>query len=412
MSEKLSGENVDATHEKQPKLLIVGKYFPPVDGSNLKIGGIESDTLAAATALSNDFDVTVLAHSTDRRGGIEQWPTFRVIRSPTEIVAFSQPISLSHLKWLWRLKPDIIHFHAPNYWAALALQITKPKTKIVVTHHMEVQGRKLLKAALLPMYRALCRRADAVIVSTSKNYRSSSDLPKPLANVHAIPPGMETAPFAASMQPQAAALRASLGVSSMPVVGFLGRAVPYKGLPVLIEALSLCPGVHGLIVGDGPVLDEVKSQTRRLGLEDRISFLGRVASETDKRVALAAMDIFALPSVTSAEAFAIVQVEAQLTGLPVLASSLPTGVSDVTVDGVTGYHVNVGDARDLADKIAVLAGDPDLRARLGQAGRDRAKELYSTERYSQNIRAVFAQVAEGASKAATAIALDPVSARS
>lgn len=379
----------DAPTRPKRRLVILGKYFPGAQ-AGAKSGGIETDTLAVAEALKDEFDVTVLAHSTTATGSKEQWPGFKVVRTGTQAVLFSQPISLAHFVWLRRLKPDLIQLHAPNHWASLSLRLSGSKAPVIVTHHMEVQGRRWVQALVAPIYRAVCRAARVVIVSTPSNLTYSADLPNPLAHVEVIPYGLDPADYAvdAAVKRAARELRDALGLTG-PVAGFVGRAVPYKGLPILIEALSLRPGIGCIVVGDGPLLDGLKAEVEVRGMTDRVKFLGRLADERAKLVALAAMDWFVLPSISPAEAFAIVQVEAQLCGLPVINSRLPTGVSDVTVDGETGLHFTAGDAGDLAEKMDQLVRDPERAIAMGQAGRARALAYYTAGRHRDEIVRVF-----------------------
>lgn len=378
--------------ERAPKkkLVILAKYFPG-DQAGAKAGGIETDTLAVAEALKDDFDITVLAHSTDRLTTEERWDGFSVIRSATEAVILSQPISLSHFLKMRRLDADVLHLHAPNHWASLvAFLMMKPGTRLVITHHMEVQGRRWMQQLVSPIYRALARKAKVVIVSAPTNLTNSRDLPKPLKHVEIVPYGLDPVDYEIDAEVRQAAkdLRASLGVTG-PVVGFIGRAVAYKGLPVLLEALRDQPDIGCLVVGDGPLTAGLKAQAEADGMAHRVHFLGRLPDGRAKLVALAAMDCFVLPSATPAEAFAIVQVEAQLCGLPVIASGLPTGVSDVTIDNLTGLHFTPNDRADLAAKMRILADDPERARAMGEAGRQRALDHYSAQKHRNTILRIF-----------------------
>jgi rhamnosyl/mannosyltransferase len=91
-------------------------------------------------------------------------------------------------------------------------------------------------------------------------------------------------------------------------------------------------------------------------------------------------EAFVLPSVTRAEAFGYVQLEAMAAGKPVISTDVQSGVSWVNQDGRTGLVVKAGDAAALGAAIARLASDPDLRARLGAAGRARVDEEFTLER--------------------------------
>jgi glycosyltransferase involved in cell wall biosynthesis len=109
------------------------------------------------------------------------------------------------------------------------------------------------------------------------------------------------------------------------------------------------------------------------------------------------MDILLLPSVDTTEAFGVVQIEAQLMSIPVIASRLPTGVSDVTLDNGTGLLVPPRDAAALAAAVAKLLSYPDLAARFSQAGREHALENFTFDVFEEKYRELFEIVLSGRS---------------
>ena len=135
------------------------------------------------------------------------------------------------------------------------------------------------------------------------------------------------------------------------------------------------PDVRILVVGTGPERGNLENLASSLGVREKFIFLGSVPEEA-KNATFRAGDIFVFPSITGAEAFGIAQVEAQLCGLPIVTTALPTGVSDVTRDGLTGYCVEPDNPGQLADAINRLLGDAQLRRRLGEAGLARARANY------------------------------------
>ena len=159
---------------------------------------------------------------------------------------------------------------------------------------------------------------------------------------------------------------------------FVGRLVRYKGLDVLLRAL---PGleVRTVIAGDGPLRGPLELMARQLGLEGRVQFAGRVSDE-ELLAWYHACDMLVLPSVSRQEAFGMVQLEAMLCGRPVVSTDLRTGVPWVNQHEQTGLVVRTGDVASLRGAIERLIRNPELRARLGDAGRARVLAMFTADR--------------------------------
>ncbi len=170
------------------------------------------------------------------------------------------------------------------------------------------------------------------------------------------------------------AVRQSLGIpESALVLIYAGRLKRDKGVVDLLDAFSRLrqrrPELRLLLVGpDDEGLDARCAQT------PGVSRVGYTRAVEDY---MAAADIFCLPSYR--EGFGLVLVEAGAVGLPVVASRI-YGITDAVVDGETGLLHAPGNVAELAGQIEVLAGDPQLRRRLGENGRQRAARLFPTER--------------------------------
>ncbi len=171
------------------------------------------------------------------------------------------------------------------------------------------------------------------------------------------------------------------------IVLFVGVLRHYKGVDVLLRALSDVHA-HAVIVGQGPKEQEWRTLGDKLGVTDRVTFLGPV-SDAERRLWLHACDLLVLPSIDRREAFGISQLEAMACGKPVVASDLPTGVRFVNQDGVTGLLVPPGDHAALGRAMARLLDDPDSRARLGHAAKQRVEQEFSAERMVERTRQVY-----------------------
>jgi len=268
----------------------------------------------------------------------------------------------------------------------LADLLGAPGVPLVVTYHADIVRHR----ALLPLYRPLLVRTFAAarkIVAGSADYLASSPLLRRYqSKCTVVPFGVDLEAFALSdgERAQVDQRRAALG---RPIVLFVGVLRHYKGLDVLLRALTgVC--AHALIAGEGPQLGEWRRLAGALGVADRTTFLGRV-SDAERRVLLHACDLLVLPSVDRREAFGIVQLEAMACGKPVVASDLPTGIRFVNQQGVTGLLVPPRDARALAGALNRLLDDAELRAKLGRAARERVVREFSADRMVKLTRKVY-----------------------
>lgn len=335
------------------KILALGKYYPPFSG------GIEVNTRDTGEALAKSHDVTVYCFNHEKGDTSETVNGVTVRRFHMLGNIKSQPISLSMIAEIARSDADLVHFHAPNFVAnaGLALMLLSGKRpKIVTTHHTDVFGRKFLKTLLMPLYRYVLKHSTFVLVTSGKLIEISKDLPKG-PQYRVIPLGVNVSRFIGP----APALESD---STTKPVGFLSRHARYKGLAVLLKALSRLPGVPARIGGDGPYRAEGEALATELGMADRVQFLGDITSFDEKLDFYRSIGVFVFPSTEVTETFGISQLEAMLMGVPVIASNLRTGVTDVAIHEETALLIEPGDDAQLTEAITRLREDPKLRNRL------------------------------------------------
>jgi phosphatidylinositol alpha 1,6-mannosyltransferase len=160
--------------------------------------------------------------------------------------------------------------------------------------------------------------------------------------------------------PDAIAFRESIAPDGEVVVGFVGRIAPEKCLETL-DALRGIRGIRIAIVGDGPSVPAVTKALKGMP----VTWLGPLGGR-DLALAYAAFDIFVTPG--TEETFGQTIQEAHAAGLPVVAPRVG-GPIDLVDDGVDGFLYTPDDRARLRLTVYRLASDPDLRARLGEAGR-------------------------------------------
>jgi glycosyltransferase involved in cell wall biosynthesis len=161
-------------------------------------------------------------------------------------------------------------------------------------------------------------------------------------------------------------------------VGFVGRLIPHKGVDVLLGAIALDARLWAEIVGSGPELDRLTARCRTLGIADRVTFAGHVDEGAVSGV-YPRFDVLAVPSVAMPgwiEQFGRVVVEAQASGVPVVASA-SGALPDVV--GEDGLLVEPGNPTALASALVRFLDEPGLWLRLREVGMASAPR-YSWER--------------------------------
>ncbi len=349
-------------------------YFPT-------LGGIENHVrvLAEAQAAAGDA-VQVLVTGP---AGDESLNGVRVRRFPAPVTLASTPLSPG----LWRAvadtRADLVHVHSPYPLGEMA-QWRFGSRPYVVTYHAEPTRpvQRLILRAYAPFFRRYLHDAARIIVTSPRYAGHSSFLATWADKLRVVPLGQDPGWFTPG-PPEAQRPFTLL---------FVGLLRHYKGLSVLLRALPLLAADARLVViGDGPERERLVDESRRLGVNDQITWRGRV-SDADLVSAYQQADVFVLPALNRAEAFGTVLVEAMLSGLPCVTTEVGSGTSWVVADGQTGLVVPPGSARALASALLRLQADPELRTRLGRAGRQRALEHFTTEAMLTGLRTVYDEV--------------------
>jgi glycogen(starch) synthase len=231
---------------------------------------------------------------------------------------------------------DVVHAHwLPS--AAVGLLTGKP----VIA---QVWGTDVQLAQRLPrVARSILRRASVVAAPSTALAERVRALGAP--EVRVIPGGVDVPAEAGEPEEPATVL-------------YAGRLSPEKGVLELLEAAN---GIPLVIAGDGPLRDRVP---------EALGFVSH--DELDRLYTRAA--VVACPSYR--EGFGVVCAEAMAHARPVVASAVG-GFLDLVVDGETGILVPPGDVGALRNALRRLLDDPDLRARMGEAGRARVRERFS-----------------------------------
>jgi glycosyltransferase involved in cell wall biosynthesis len=351
--------------------------------TRLIVGGAQENTLLSVEGLDRrpEFDVTLAS-------GLDQGPEGELL---------SRARTTTHLIAVPALTRSVSPLSDARAFGALYRLIRRGRYHIVHTHSSKagVLGRWAAKAAGTPVivhtlhsmvfhrYQPwlvnrtwrLVKRACAPITD---HYISVADAMTELA-VHAgiaersrfstIYSGMELDWFLEA-RTDGSAVRDELGIPrDAPVVGKIARLFPLKGHEELMDAapavVARQPDVRFVLIGDGILLDQLRERARKAGIFENFVFAGLIPRERIPEM-LSAMDVLVHTSLR--EGLARVLPQALAMGVPCVAFDLD-GAPEVVIDGETGFLTRPGEDAALAEAIVRLLQDPELRSRMGAAGR-------------------------------------------
>jgi glycosyltransferase involved in cell wall biosynthesis len=346
------------------------KYYTP------EPGGMESVTQVLAEGAAEAGHAVTVVCFTRGKGGNTKMQGVQVQRAAHRLAPSSQPLSWAYVKLAWQAArhADLVHLHAPNLLGALLATLLSRRVRLLVHWHSDIVGKGMLGRLVKPLERALLRRAD-LVVATSPPYAAASPMLRAVADkVIAVPLGSPK-PCPVTGHPERD-FSAFLGHRRL--ILSLGRLVPYKGFPVLVQAAAMLPDDCAVIIGGtGPLTESLQALVLRLGLEQRVLLPGRL-SDTELEVLLRLATVFCLPSVERSEAFGVVLLEAMARGVPCVATRIEgSGTSWVNEDGVSGLNVTPGDVASLTAALARICADKALRARLSDGAQRRWSQHFT-----------------------------------
>ena len=313
-----------------------------------------------------------------------------------EISPIRDALSILRLARLIReQRPRILHTHTAKAGtvgrlAALLAGDARPEVVVHTFHGHVLRGYfGPLKSGAFRLLERLLARVTTRLIAVSPQVRD--DLVAlgvaPAEKFSVVRLGIELGERLETAEGGAEA-RARLGIGADRfVVGWVGRMTGVKRTDDVLEALRLLREREVdavlLMVGDGPDREHVEQRASELGIVRHCLFLGY---QEDVSGWYRAFDAMILPSAN--EGTPVVAIEGLAAGRPVVATSVG-GVPDVVREGVDGFLVPMGDTEALAERLARLANDPELRARMGAAGRESVPSRYAVERLVADVDELY-----------------------
>ena len=357
------------------RIVVGADTFPP------DVNGAARFSYRLATGLAaRGHEVHVLAPAPDGEPGVSTMdgvvvhrvrarrtpfhPTFRVC-PPWQAASDADRL-------LTELAPDVVHIQSHMIVGrALSVAANRHGIPLVATNHFMPEnlfGYVRLPRALHDTARGLAWRDAARVFGraaavTAPTQRAVDLLAQQgIGHAEAVSCGIDLDRFAAHRAPDAAE----------PTVLFVGRLDAEKRVDELIRAVALLPATLPLrveLVGTGSRRESWQRLAEDLGVADRVHFLGYVPDE-QLPAAYDRADIFCIPGV--AELQSLVTMEAMAAGRPVVAADA-MALPHLVHNGENGWLYRPGDVSGLAARLGMLAADPELRVRMGAAGRRRVE---------------------------------------
>jgi len=368
------------------KILQINKlYFP-------WIGGVEKIVQDIAEGLKDRVDMKVLVCRDRGKKEIDRVNNIEVTRASSFGIFYSMPISFDFPILLNRLSRDrdILHFHMPFPLADLSYYFNlRKKKKVIIWWHSDIVKQKKALLIYKPFLLSFLKKAEKIMVATPRHVESSIFLKNLEYKCEVIPFGINQDKFLMTSVIHNKVVKIH-NIYGKNIVLFIGRLIYYKGVEYLIEAMKNVDA-NLIIIGDGPLKDNLSLQTKRIGVDKKIFFLGGL-DDSDVVAYYHACKVFVLPSVENTEAFGIVQMEAMACGKPVINTDLPTGVPYVSLNGKTGVTVPVKNADALSKAIRNIIFNDDLREKFGANALQRIEKEFTMDRMMNRIYKVYENV--------------------
>lgn len=363
--------------------VVTHAYYP-------RFGGVSEHVAALARQMrTRGHDVTILTghfpgEDPTEPGVVRVAPTYLIPHNGAYCDLTLSPLLPHRLRGALREgRFDVVHVHEPYAPVMGLLGVKLAPCPVVGTFHASAPRNRGYALFARPLRAWSDRLAARIAVSEAARAFVSRYVP---ADYEVVPNGVDTTRFAPRIAPQPGARR-----GSRPLVLFVGRLDPRKGLGVLLGAMArvreAIPHAELLVVGDGPLRARFESLAAPLG--DAVRFQGAVPGAALPHY-YAAADVVVSPA-TGNESFGIVLLEAMASGRALIASDI-AGYRSVVTSGEDGVLVPPADADALSDALVALLRDPERRAVLGHEGRRTALQ-YDWSAIADRVEAIYARAA-------------------
>lgn len=344
-------------------------YYPD------SFGGVEQVIFQIAEGLAPaGVNTTVL--STSQRGNSKQSiGKHTSVTSGRDFQVLSTAFSMSSINKLRELAKDadIVHYHYPWPFMDLAHLLNGIDKPTVLTYHSDIVRQKIALQFYRPVQNCFLGKMDRIVAASPNYLASSTTLQKYKNKTCVIPIGLDENTYPA---PDSGVVDKWQSAYPNSFFLFIGMLRYYKGLDILLRAAQ---GTNFpiLILGDGPLKNDLKNQAHALGLSN-VHFLGALP-DSDKVALLSLCKALVFPSNARSEAFGISLVEASMHAKPMICCEIGTGTTFINQDRVTGLVVPPDEPEMLRQAMNTLWHSKELRETYGGNARTRFEKVFTAQ---------------------------------
>lgn len=361
---------------RQNRILFIMQLPPPLHGASQS-----NSNIANSSFINSNFDVRIV--------------NLKFANSLSELRRFTLKKVLKAFKYCFviisvarKFKPDLVYFTlSPNGFAfyrdALYVFIIKI-LRIKIVFHLHGKGiKKYCESNYFKrvLFKKVFQNAD-VICLTNK-------LTKDIENVSSAQPFI--VPNGIPIQKES--LNTIIRNNCIPMILYLSNYKESKGILILIDALTILKAqglnFNARLVGgpsDLSILD-LTNYIKDKNMEENIEVVGPLYDDK-KYSEFKEADIFVFPTFYSNETFGIVNLEAMQFGLPIITTD-EGGISEVVINGQTGFVIEPKNSHELINKLALLINDKKMREEMGIRGKDMFFQHYTLQHFEKNLKEVF-----------------------
>lgn len=376
-------------------LMVSDVYFPRVNGVSTSIAIFRRQLALLG------HEVTLLVPDypgAKPESGVRRIPSRYLFVDPEDRIMRSAPVR-GMVQDLRSERYDLIHIQTPFIAHRLGIQLSRElQLPVVETYHTFFEEylycylpwlpRRFLRWAARHFSRRQCNELDAVVTPST----AMSDVLRRYGvctPMEVIPTGIVLEEF---QRGDGKRFRSVWGISpGRPVLLYVGRAAFEKNIDFLLEVTGevrqAIPDVLFVVAGEGPAVHALQQQAMRLGLNENVHFVGYLSRDGELQDCYSAADAFIFASRTETQG--LVLLEAMASGVPVVSTAV-MGTRDVLRDG-EGALVAEENARDFAQKVKNLLGDPEQRHDLSQRARRYAME-WSADAIAERMEIFYCKV--------------------